>query len=67
MFRLVFVLKNTEYAITNRRLLIRGGFWGISFKSVDYDRVQETDWNYPNANRPTQNQGYATQYTPRNK
>ncbi len=43
MFRLFFVLKNTEYAITNRRLLIRGGFWGISFKSVDYDRIEETD------------------------
>jgi membrane protein YdbS with pleckstrin-like domain len=119
MFRLVFVFRNTEYAITNRRLLIRGGFWGISFKSVDYDRIQETDvsvgpiekmldvgtikffsgaqtsrganiydrfigisdpyevykkikqttvdvktdWNYPNANRPTDNPGYSTKYT----
>ncbi len=34
---------NTVYAYTNRRLLMRSGVVGTSFKSVDYDTIQELD------------------------
>jgi membrane protein YdbS with pleckstrin-like domain len=40
---LVLVFGNTLYAYTNRRMLFRGGVFGTSFKSVDYDRIQELD------------------------
>lgn len=43
VFRLLIVYPNTCYALTNRRVLIRGGFWGASFQSIDYDRIQEAD------------------------
>ena len=39
--RLVFVYPNTHYAYTNRRLLFRSGFWGIDFKSVDFDKISD--------------------------
>lgn len=42
---LVLVYGNTVYAYTNRRLLMRSGVIGMSFKSVDYDTVQELDVN----------------------
>ncbi len=117
---LVLSYGNTRYAYTNRRMLMRGGVLGTSFKSIDYDRIQEldvvvgfvdrlfdvgtvrafsgattakgapiydsfvsirdpyavyraikgvevdvkTDWNYPNALRPTVNPGYRTEYKP---
>ena len=120
MLRLCLVFGNTCYAFTNKRILLRTGFWGIDFKSIDFDRIQETDvmvnpaenllgvgtikmfnggmtakgastfnyfigiknpygiykqlktvtvdvktdWNYPNALRPTENKGYKTGYTP---
>ena len=34
---------NTAYAYSNRRLMMRGGVFGTSFKSIDYDRIQELD------------------------
>jgi membrane protein YdbS with pleckstrin-like domain len=34
---------NTLYAYTNRRMLMRGGLFATSFKSIDYDRIQELD------------------------
>ncbi len=43
MFRLPLVLKNTHYAITNRRLIFRGGFWGTSFKSINLNQIQESE------------------------
>jgi membrane protein YdbS with pleckstrin-like domain len=42
---LVMAHGNTVYAYTNRRLLMRSGVVGTSFKSVDYDRIQELDVN----------------------
>ena len=43
MFRLLLVFGNTFYAFTNKRLMLRTGFWGTDFKSIDYDRIQELD------------------------
>lgn len=40
---LVMVYGNTVYGYTNRRLLMRSGVIGTSFKSVDYDTIQELD------------------------
>lgn len=121
MIRLCLVFGNTCYAFTNKRIMLRTGFWGIDFKSIDFDRLQEidvtvnplenslgvgsikmfsggvtsegsstfnyfigirnpyevykqlkkvtvdvkTDWNYPNALRPSENKGYTTDYKPR--
>ena len=41
MLRLMLVHGNTFYAFTNKRLLLRSGFWGTDFKSIDYDRIQD--------------------------
>ena len=41
MFRLILVHKNTFYAITNKRLMMRSGFWGIDFNSIDYDKISD--------------------------
>lgn len=35
--------RNVAYAVTNRRLMIRSGFWGVGFESIDYDQVAEID------------------------
>jgi|694.fasta_scaffold45352_4 hypothetical protein len=43
MLRLCLVFGNTCYAFTNKRIMLRTGFWGIDFKSIDFDRLQETD------------------------
>ena len=43
MLRLCLVYGNTCYAFTNKRILLRTGFWGIDFKGIDFDRIQETD------------------------
>src|SRR5690242_17049793 len=40
---LVLVFRNTVYGYTNRRLLMRSGVIGTSFKSLDYDTIQELD------------------------
>ncbi len=40
--RLPIVYRNTVYALTNRRAIIQGGFWGLSFQSIDYDQIQES-------------------------
>lgn len=37
--RLFLVFNNTTYATTNKRILLRTGFWGIDFKSIDYDKI----------------------------
>lgn len=43
MLRLLLVFGNTCYAFTNKRLMLRSGFWGTDFKSVDYDAIQEME------------------------
>jgi hypothetical protein len=43
MLRLCLVFGNTCYAFTNKRVMLRTGFWGIDFKSIDFDRIQEID------------------------
>lgn len=43
MLRLCLVFGNTCYAFSNKRILLRTGFWGIDFKSIDFDRLQEID------------------------
>lgn len=41
MFRLALVHHNTFYAITNKRLMLRSGFFGIDFKVIDYDKISD--------------------------
>lgn len=41
MLRLVLVHKNTAYAITTRRAMFRGGLWGISYESIDFDQITD--------------------------
>ena len=45
MFRLALVHHNTFYAITSKRLMLRTGFFGIDFKAVDYDKIQNLEVN----------------------
>ena len=41
IFRLVLAHKNTFYAITNKRVMMRSGFWGIDFNAIDYDKISD--------------------------
>jgi hypothetical protein len=41
MLRLSLVYKNVYYAISNKRVLFRGGFWGLAFETIDYDKIQD--------------------------
>ncbi len=41
MLRLVLSWKNTVYAITDRRLIVRSGMWGIDYDSIDYDKISD--------------------------
>ena len=43
MVRLYLVFNNTSYAITNRRLMMRSGFFGIDFKAIDYDKIVDLE------------------------
>jgi hypothetical protein len=45
MFRLALVYKNVSYAITTKRVMLRSGFFGIDFKAVDFDMVQNMEVN----------------------
>jgi len=45
MLRLVLVHKNTAYAITTRRAMFRGGVWGVSYESVDFDQITDLQVN----------------------
>ncbi len=45
MARLYLVFNNTCYAITNKRLLMRSGFFGIDFKAIDYDKIADIEVN----------------------
>jgi Bacterial PH domain len=39
MLRLAFVSGNTYYAVTPKRIMIRSGFWGTEFETIDFDQV----------------------------
>lgn len=41
IFRLFLVHKNTFYAVTNKRVMMRSGFWGIDFNAIDYDKISD--------------------------
>ena len=41
MFRLLFSFKNTHYALTDKRAIMRTGFWGVDFKAIDYDKIED--------------------------
>ena len=41
ILRLILVHKNTFYAITNKRVMMRSGFWGIDFNAIDYDKISD--------------------------
>jgi hypothetical protein len=45
MVRLWLVHGNTYYAITNKRLMLRSGFWGTDFKAIDYDKIADLEVN----------------------
>lgn len=39
LLRLWLVYGKTWYAYTNKRLMMRSGFWGTDFKAIDYDKI----------------------------
>lgn len=41
LFRLILVYDNTFYAITNKRVMTRSGFWGTDFNAIDYDKITD--------------------------
>lgn len=43
MIRLFLVYGNTFYGLTNKRIMLRSGFWGTDFKSIDYDGLKEME------------------------
>ncbi len=45
MILLFLVHGNTFYAYTNKRLMMRSGFWGTDFKAIDYDKISDIEVN----------------------
>jgi uncharacterized membrane protein YdbT with pleckstrin-like domain len=45
MIRLVLIYRNVSYAITTKRVMLRSGFFGIDFKAVDFDKIQNIEVN----------------------
>jgi membrane protein YdbS with pleckstrin-like domain len=45
MLRLYLVRNNTWYGFSNKRLLLRTGFWGTDFKTLDYDKISDISVN----------------------
>lgn len=45
IFRLILVYNNTYYTYTNRRIIMRSGFWGTDFKAIDYDKISDIEVN----------------------
>lgn len=45
LLRLALVHKNTAYAITTRRVMFRGGLWGINFETIDFDQITDLQVN----------------------
>lgn len=43
MGKLAVTHHNTRYGLTDRRVLLRSGFIGIDFKSIDHDKIQDLE------------------------
>ncbi len=43
MLRLLLVHRNILYAFSNRRLMMRSGFWGTDFKVIDFDQISDLE------------------------
>jgi len=41
--RKLFSYSNTRYAFTNKRVMMRTGFIGTDFKSIDYDKISDIE------------------------
>ena len=39
----LFSYSNTSYALTNKRVMMRTGFMGTDFKSIDYDKISDIE------------------------
>ena len=39
----LFSYSNTSYALTNKRVMVRTGFVGTDFKSIDYDKISDVE------------------------
>jgi hypothetical protein len=42
-FKKLFSYSNTRYAYTNKRVMMRTGFIGTDFKSIDYDKISDME------------------------
>jgi len=42
-FKKLFSYNNTRYAYTNKRIMMRTGFIGTDFKSIDYDKISDME------------------------
>lgn len=42
-FRKILSYSNTRYAYTNKRVMMRTGFIGTDFKSIDYDKISDIE------------------------
>ncbi|MEI2823576.1 MAG: PH domain-containing protein [Chitinophagaceae bacterium] len=42
-FRKILSYSNTSYAYTNKRVMMRTGFIGTDFKSIDYDKISDIE------------------------
>jgi len=45
MLYLFLVYGNTCYGYSNKRLMMRSGFFGIDFKTIDYDKISDIEVN----------------------
>jgi uncharacterized membrane protein YdbT with pleckstrin-like domain len=41
--RKLFSYNNTSYGMTNKRVMVRTGFIGTDFKSIDYDKISDIE------------------------
>ncbi len=45
MIALLASYRNTIFCYTDKRVIIRGGFWGIDYKSIDFDAIAAIEVN----------------------
>ena len=45
MVWLYFSHRNTAYAFTNKRVMLRSGVFGIDYQIIDYDKIRDTQVN----------------------
>lgn len=45
IIRLLLVHSNTYYCYTDKRVIMRSGFWGTDFKLIDYDKISDIEVN----------------------